>query len=139
MLQLGGLAGLTMYGTASASKHRTLTDLGAIPIDYHTQDFVEVIHHLEPEGLDFVFNGMGAEYVRRGLTVLQRGGTVVHYGAPRSRSHLARLVAEIALLNLLPNGTAVKGYGTHRATRRSLSKRIGRNSSNCSRRVRSSR
>lgn len=115
-LQLGRVAGLAMYGTASAGKHGTLVEMGAIPIDYHTQDFVEVIRRAEPAGLDFVFNGMGPEYLRRGLAVLRRGGTLVHYGAPRSLSRLALLIAEIGLFNLLPNGKAVKGYGTHRVS-----------------------
>lgn len=66
-LQLGKLAKLTMYGLVSRSKHSVLAELGAIPIDYHTQDFVDVIHHAEPGGLDFVFNGMGDEYMGRGL------------------------------------------------------------------------
>ena len=113
-LQLGRLAGLTMYGTASAGKHAALTELGAIPIDYRALDFVEVIRRAEPAGLDFVFNGMGEEYLRRGLAVLRRGGTLVHFGAPRSLSHLGLLIAEIALFNLLPNGKTLKGYGTHR-------------------------
>jgi NADPH-dependent curcumin reductase CurA len=54
-LQLGKLANLTMYGMASKSKHYILTEYGATPIDYHTQDFVEVIRQAEPEGLDAVF------------------------------------------------------------------------------------
>ena len=113
-LQLGKLASLTMYGIASRSKHSALTDVGAIPIDYHTQDFVEVIRQAEPKGLDFVFNGMGEEYLGRGLAVLRRGGTLVHYGAPQSFSRFLLFLAEFALFNLLPNGKAVKGYGTHR-------------------------
>ncbi len=113
-LQLGKLAQLTMYGLASGSKHAVLTELGAIPIDYHTQDFVDVIHRAEPQGLDFVFNGMGEEYVERGLAVLRRGGALVHYGGPQSFSRLIWLVGKIIWFNLLPNGKAVKGYGTHR-------------------------
>lgn len=113
-LQLGKLASLTMYGIASRSKHSALTELGAIPIDYHTQDFVEVIRQAEPDGLDFVFNGMGEEYLKRGLAVLRRGGTLVHYGAPQSFSRFLLFLAEFALFKLLPNGKAVKGYGTHR-------------------------
>lgn len=119
-LQLGKLAGLTMYGTASRSKHRALTELGAIPIDYHTQDFVDVIRRAEPDGLDFVFNGMGEEYLRRGLAVLRHGGTLVHYGAPQSFPCFLLLLAEFALFNLLPNGRTVKGYGTHRVDRHLL-------------------
>ncbi|MCP8310024.1 MAG: medium chain dehydrogenase/reductase family protein [Candidatus Methylarchaceae archaeon HK01M] len=119
-LQLGKLANLTMYGIASRSKHSVLTELGVIPIDYHTQDFVEVIRQAEPDGLDFVFNGMGDDYIGRGLKVLRRGGTLVQYGAPQSFSRFLLLLVKFALFNLLPNGKAVKGYGTHRVDRRLL-------------------
>ncbi|MGD2079216.1 MAG: alcohol dehydrogenase catalytic domain-containing protein, partial [Chloroflexota bacterium] len=50
LLQLGQLAGLKMYGIASKRKHHILTEYGAIPIDYHTQDFVEVLRQAEPDG-----------------------------------------------------------------------------------------
>ena len=42
-LQLGELANLTMYGIASKSKHDILSQYGATPIDYHTQDFVDSV------------------------------------------------------------------------------------------------
>jgi NADPH:quinone reductase-like Zn-dependent oxidoreductase len=113
-LELGKLANLKMYGLASASKHSVLAELGAIPIDYHTQDFVEVIHQAEPAGLDFVFNGMGEEYLERGMAVLKRGGTLVHYGAPQSFGRFLLLLVKFLWLNLLPNGKTLKGYGTHR-------------------------
>jgi NADPH:quinone reductase-like Zn-dependent oxidoreductase len=113
-LDLGRLAKLKMYGLASPSKHSVLTDLGAVPIDYNTQDFVEVIQQAEPAGLDFVFNGMGEEYFERGLAVLRRGGVLVHYGGPQSFSRFLLLVAKLLLYNLLPNGKSIKGYGTHR-------------------------
>lgn len=113
-LQLGKLAGLKMYGLASAGKHAILSQYGATPIDYRTQDFVEVIRQAEPDGLDFVFNGMGEEYFARGLAVLRRGGQLVAYGAPQSFSHFLLFVAELIFYNLLPNGKKIIGYGTHR-------------------------
>lgn len=82
LLELGKLAGLKMYGTASQSKSRVLTQFDVTPIDYHTQDFVEVIRQVEPEGLDFVFEGMGGDYGNRALSVLRRGGKLVAYAAP---------------------------------------------------------
>lgn len=112
-LQLGRLADLKMYGLASPAKHHALTDLGAVPIDYHTQDFVEVIRQAEPNGIDYVFNGMGEEYVERGLAVLRRGGALVHYGGPQSFGRFLLLMVKFILYNLLPNGKAIKGYGTH--------------------------
>ncbi len=113
-LQLGKLAELKMYGLASGRKRDTLARLGTVPIDYHKQDFAEVIRQAEPEGLDFVFNGMGEEYFERGLAVLRRGGAFIHYGGPKSFSRFLLLLAKLVLFNLLPNGKAIKGYGTHR-------------------------
>jgi len=113
-LQLGRLTGLKMYGLASPSKHHILTDYGATPIDYHTQDFVEVIRQAEPGGIDYVFNGMGEETFERSLAVLRRGGVLVHYGAPQSFARFLLLVVKLIFYNLLPNGKKIEGYGTHR-------------------------
>jgi NADPH:quinone reductase-like Zn-dependent oxidoreductase len=112
-LDLGRLAGLTMYGVASAAKADAVRALGATPIDYRTEDYVEVLHRLEPEGVDTVFNGMAEDQFGRGLAVLRRGGAFVHYGGPESMWGLIVLIAKFAALNVLPNGKRVKGYGTH--------------------------
>jgi len=113
-LQLGRLAGLKMYGLASHSKHHILSEYGAIAIDYHSQDFVEVIRQAEPQGIDYVFNGMGEETFERSLAVLRRGGVLVHYGAPQSFAHFLLLVVKLISYDLLPNGKKIEGYGTHR-------------------------
>lgn len=113
-LELGKLAELEMYGLASRSKQDILAEYGATPIDYHAQDFVEVIRDAEPEGLDFVFNGMGEKYFERSLAILKRGGVLVHYGGPQSFSRFLLLMTKFILYNLLPNGKRIKGYGTHR-------------------------
>ncbi|MFC1879448.1 zinc-binding dehydrogenase [Chloroflexota bacterium] len=114
LLQLGALAGLQIYGLASPGKHHILTEYGAAPLDYHTGDFVEIIRQTEPAGLDFVFNGMGEEYLPGGMAVLRRGGAIVHYGAPQSFSRFILFMVRFFLYNLLPNGKKIKGYGTHR-------------------------
>jgi NADPH:quinone reductase-like Zn-dependent oxidoreductase len=112
LLELGKLADLSMYGIASKSKHQILTEYGAMPIDYHTQDFVEVIRRAEPEGLDVVFDGMVWNYLDRGFSLLRRGGTWVQYGNPLSFSGLLRLLSKLIWLNVLPNGRSLKLYGT---------------------------
>lgn len=113
-LQLGKQADLTMYGLASTAKHNVLIENGATPIDYRTEDFVDVLRQAEPAGLDLVFNGMGEEYFERSLTVLRRGGQLVHYGGPQSFGRLLLLAAKLLAYNLLPNGKRIRGYGTHR-------------------------
>ncbi len=80
LLQLGRLAGLTMYGTCSDRGASTVTELGGIPIDYRHQDFVREIHGLTGEGVDVVFDGIGGAHIWRSRKALRRGGRVVAYG-----------------------------------------------------------
>jgi NADPH:quinone reductase-like Zn-dependent oxidoreductase len=111
-LQLGMLADLKMYGIASKSKHAILLEYGAMPIDYRTQNFVTEIRREEPEGLDAVFDGMGEEYIKDGFSLLRGGGVWVFYANPGSFSGMLRLLSQVILLNLLPNGKSAKVYGT---------------------------
>lgn len=111
-LQLGKLAELKMYGLASPSKHHVLKEYGAWPIDYRSEDFVQVIRREEPAGLDAVFDGMGGDYIERGFSVLRRGGVLVGYGNPLSFSQMLIFLGQIALLTLMPNGRSAKYYGT---------------------------
>lgn len=113
-LQLGQLAQLKMYGLASPHKHAALNELGASPIDYRAADFVQVLRRLEPAGLDAVFNGMAEDYLRRGMAVLRRGGTLVHYGGPESLWRFMVFMAQFIWLTVVPDGKTILGYGTHR-------------------------
>jgi NADPH:quinone reductase-like Zn-dependent oxidoreductase len=113
LLQLSRLAGLKMYGIASKSKHPILNEYGATPIDYHTQDFVEVIRQVEPDGVDAVLDGMmRLNTIRRSLTLLRRGGRLVSFGEPAGLPDLFRILGTFAAANLLPNGKSFKLYGT---------------------------
>ena len=80
LLQLGRLAGLEMYGTASLATHQIVSDLGATPIDYQNADFVEEIRRLTGEGVDVVFDGVGEANVWRSFQALRAGGRVIVYG-----------------------------------------------------------
>lgn len=84
LLQLGRLAGLEMYGTCSARGASAVADLGAIPIDYQHQDFLEEIHRLTGEGVDVVFDGIGGTHMWRSRKALRPGGRVVVYGLTSS-------------------------------------------------------
>jgi NADPH:quinone reductase-like Zn-dependent oxidoreductase len=111
LLQLGKLAGLKMFGTASQSRHNLLTELGALPIDYHTQDFVQVIHQADPNGLDFVFDGIGGKEGGRALAVLRRGGKLIGYAAPNGLVSIIKDMIKLISVNLLPNGKSAAFYG----------------------------
>ena len=109
-LQLGGLIGLIMYGTASQSSLDIVKDLGAIPIDYKASDFVQEIASRTAHGVDAVFDGIGGSHVWQSFKALDKGGVVVAYGLTSSLRG-GRLVAGLrhrfkGLLRLVLYGLA---------------------------------
>ena len=80
ILQLGKLLDLEIYGTASKSKHELITGLGAIPIDYRNEDFVERIKTYTNDGVDAAFDPIGGENFKRSFKTLKSGGQLVAYG-----------------------------------------------------------
>jgi len=80
LLQLGRVAGLDMYGTCSSRSASTVSDLGATPIDYKTQNFVKEIYRLTSDGVDVVFDPIGGKHLWHSREALRPGGKVVGYG-----------------------------------------------------------
>ena len=119
-LQLGQLAGVQMYGTASRAKHLLLERYGAIPIDYKAEDFVKRISLLTGDGVDVVFDPIGGVHLRQSFKTLRKGGRLVAYGVSSvvtqggSRAtFLAQSLAMVGLLrwwSLLPNGKHASLY-----------------------------
>ena len=80
LLQLGGVAGLDMYGTCSARGAAAVSALGGVPIDYQHQDFVREILRLTRDGVDAVFDPIGGAHLWQSRKALRSGGKVVGYG-----------------------------------------------------------
>jgi NADPH:quinone reductase-like Zn-dependent oxidoreductase len=114
MLQLGKALGLEMFGTASASKHDLISELGATPIDYKTEDFVERIRSDKSDGVDAVFDPIGGENYRRSFSVLGSGGMLVAYGFYNAVTGKGGSIVvdfmRLKLWNLLPNGRSTTFY-----------------------------
>lgn len=108
-LELGRLAGLEMYGTASAENHELVSALGATPIDYRRDDFVERIQDLTDDGVDLVLDNVGGwTQLWRSYRTLRRGGRLVWVGSAGThkdglRTGLLSLLLE-PMLRLLPDG-----------------------------------
>ena len=81
LLQLGQLAGLTMYGTASKGKHAAVTALGATPIDYNVPHWVKDVKARSNGGVDAAFDAVGGSNVWRVYRTVRPGGIFVSYGA----------------------------------------------------------
>ncbi|XP_030195967.1 synaptic vesicle membrane protein VAT-1 homolog [Gadus morhua] len=74
--------GVTVFGTASASKHETILQGGlSHAIDYRTKDYVEEIRNISPAGLDIVLDPLGGSDTNKGFGLLKPMGTIVVFGA----------------------------------------------------------
>ena len=109
LLQLGKLAELEMYGTASRYNHDFVSELGASPIDYHTEDFVERIRSLTGDGVDVVFDPVGgARHLWRSYRALRKGGRLVWFGVAATKKQgllvIPLTLLTVGLLKLIPDG-----------------------------------
>ena len=113
-LQLGKIAGLEMFGTASEAKHELVTSLGCAPIDYRTENFAKRIRQLAPGGIDCVLDPIGGTQWWSSYRCLRRGGTLVCYGAQTvvTKGKLAAGLgfALVALMKILPDGKKVAWF-----------------------------
>lgn len=76
---------VTVFGTASASKHETIAQGGVThPIDYRTKDYVEEIRKVSPKGVDIVLDSLGGSDTQKGFSLLKPLGTLVVFGVANS-------------------------------------------------------
>lgn len=100
-----------IFGTASAGKHDYLRKLGCHhPIDYRTQDYVEVIRGIlgEGGGLDVVLDPMGGPHWKKGWSLLSPTGRLVSFGlasgiegSTRSFLHVAKALSSMLFVTPL--------------------------------------
>jgi len=81
-IQIAGVLGAQIVVTASAGKHETCWSLGAHHvIDYHTDDFVAVVHEVTSgRGVDVILDVIGGEYLPRNVASVATGGRIVQVG-----------------------------------------------------------
>jgi len=109
LLQLGKVAGLEMYGTASKYNHELVSAFGATPIDYHTEDLGARARTLTGDGVDAVFDPVGgAGQLWRSYRTLRKGGRLIWFGVAATRDKgllvIPLTLLMVFLLKLLPGG-----------------------------------
>ncbi|MDB4971525.1 MAG: oxidoreductase, zinc-binding dehydrogenase family protein [Myxococcales bacterium] len=120
LLQLGKLAGLALYGTASRAKHAAIAAAGATAIDYRSEDFVARVKELTGDGVDAVFDAVGGKQWKRSFQALRVGGMLVGYGFSSATVNGRRSLPKAAtnylgmprfhLLGLMDATRSVMGY-----------------------------
>jgi len=121
VLELGRVAKLAMYGTASQHNQSIVSELGAEPIDYRSEDFVMRIAELTSDGVDVVIDTVGgARQLIGSYRTLRPGGRLVWLGAAATRDKglgiglTSFVIAPV--LRRLPGGRSVPvtpEVGTH--------------------------
>jgi NADPH2:quinone reductase len=112
LVQLGELAGSEMYGTASPHNHELVSAMGATPIDYRNEDFVERVRSLTGDGVDAVIDPIGgATHLWRSYRALGRDGRLVWLGSAATNTKGLRVgpasMLTVFLLRLIPDGRRV--------------------------------
>ncbi|MCL4531168.1 MAG: medium chain dehydrogenase/reductase family protein [Chloroflexi bacterium] len=118
LLQLGQLAKLEIYGTASSGKHELIASLGGAPIDYKKEDFVERVFAMTGDGVDVIFDPIGGTHTWQSYRMLRKGGRLIVYGAHTviEDGVFKMLLGSIlsSLLNLIP-GKRILNYNVTRS------------------------
>lgn len=124
LVQLAALRDLRVFGTASAGKAPLVEALGAIPIDYRTENVAATIRRAAPGGVDAVFDGLGSASWREALPLLRPGGRLVTYGMsaafkggrlsiPRLARNFIR-IPRTSYLTYVTRGIGVVAYNSDR-------------------------
>ena len=87
VLELGALAGLRVYGTASARDRAAVERLGAVAIDYRNEDFLARVRELTGDGVDIALDPFGGAVSLRSFRALRPGGRLVVYGRHNTIAH----------------------------------------------------
>jgi NADPH:quinone reductase-like Zn-dependent oxidoreductase len=91
-VQIAAYHGAEVFGTASASKHEAIRELGvAHAIDYRTQDFEREVRALtDGQGVDVVIDATGPTNFRKDYRLLRQGGRLVMYGLSEASAGTGR-------------------------------------------------
>jgi len=111
LVQLAVHAGIRVIGTAGPAQQERLGELGAIPVDYRSEDVPARLRELAPDGVAAVFDHVGGPGIADSWRMLARGGTLVSYGTASTRDTpgnprlpVLKLLGRLTAWNLAPNG-----------------------------------
>jgi NADPH:quinone reductase-like Zn-dependent oxidoreductase len=115
VLELCKIAGTEVYGTASKSKHATVSALGGIPIDYRSENFVDRAR--ASGGVDLALDPIGGASWWRSYQALRPQGQLLVYGissaiGPQGANQAAAVGSFLllGLLKLIPGGRSASFY-----------------------------
>ena len=110
LVQLAGIAGLRVIGVGSTAQQEAIAAMGAVPVDYRTEDVAARVAQVAPAGVAAVFDHVGGDGIVHSWRMLAPGGTLVAYGTAATKDQpgnaripVLKLFGRLALWNALPN------------------------------------
>ncbi|MCB1113319.1 MAG: NADP-dependent oxidoreductase [Chlamydiia bacterium] len=104
-IQLAKWAGAEVITTCSQENFDYVKKLGAtLAIDYHKDDFSEVIKKKYPKGIDLVFEMIGGETMQKSARLLKKGGKIVGIVEKLDPDEAEKLGIESHYVFVRPNG-----------------------------------
>jgi NADPH:quinone reductase-like Zn-dependent oxidoreductase len=125
LVQLARHGGIRVIGTAGPGQQDRPRELGAIPIDYRSEDVPARVRELAPDGVAAVFDHVGGPGIVDSWRMLGRGGTLVSYGTASTkdlpgnpRLPVLKLLGRLTIWKLLPNGRRTSFFNLWAGLRR---------------------
>jgi NADPH2:quinone reductase len=110
LVQLARHAGIRVIGTAGPDAQERVRELGAIAVDYRSEDVPARVRQLAPDGVAAVFDHVGGPRIVDSWRMLAPGRTLVSYGTASTRDvpgnprlPVLKLLGRLMLWNVLPN------------------------------------
>lgn len=108
-IEFAKLAGATVITTSSSANHPYVKELGAdMAIDYHTQDFDQVVRTAYPNGIDAVLDTVGGATLQNSFRLLKPGGRLLSIVEPIRTEHPG---IEAKFMLVQPNGEQLREIG----------------------------
>lgn len=110
-IQLAKIKGATVISTASAANHEYVKSLGAdVVIDYRSQNFVDEVLKLHPDGVDVVFDTVGGDTQTESWKVVKENGVLVSIvSAPDAEQGKAKNIKSTFVF-VAPNGSQLDQF-----------------------------
>ena len=126
LVQLARRAGLRVIGTAGPGQQERLRAMGAIPLDYRSENVPARVRELAPQGVAAVVDNVGGRGIIDSWRLLAPGGTLVGLSdmGMRDAAHpqllAMKLYGRLLVRNLLPNGKHASFFDVWAGHRRHL-------------------
>ena len=114
LIQLAVSKGIKVYATASDKNCEFVKELGAYPIDYKSTDFEYHFKNVLKQKVLAVFDPIGGGYLKRSLSILEKGGLYIAYGfqgdLQKGKSNLFKIMFHFLFTKLTTVGKKVLMY-----------------------------